>query len=58
MFTPYAGVKISVKDAAMKTLYGEGVSNADVLDEKVPQLPEVMPLLEDLKALIKSTPVY
>jgi lipid-binding SYLF domain-containing protein len=54
----FQGVKISVKDAAMKKLYGEGVSNADVLDGKVPQLPEVVPLLEDLKALIKSTPVY
>jgi lipid-binding SYLF domain-containing protein len=57
-FPGFAGVKVSVKEAAMRKLYGQDVSNSDVLDGKVAQLPIVEPLLEELKAIIRTTPVY
>lgn len=54
----FQGVKIAVKEAAMRKLYGQNVTNSDVLDGRVAQLPVVEPLLVELKALIRSTPVY
>lgn len=47
-----------MKEAAMRKLYGQDVTNSDVLDGKVAQLPVVEPLPVDLKALISKTPVY
>jgi lipid-binding SYLF domain-containing protein len=55
-----AGVKISVNEAAMRKLYGQDVSNSDVLDGQVglTHLPTVEPLLAELNAMIKTTPVH
>ena len=46
-----AGVKASVKEAAMKKLYGPNITSAEVLSGAVPQQPVVEPLVAELQMM-------
>lgn len=53
------GVKVSIKEAAMKKLYGQTTA-VQVLDGAVPQLPVMEPLVAELQMMQQggSTPTH